>query len=82
VAEHSSILKNKLAIRILVISKIGLCSAISFKRSQRELSIDVAELRPVLKNYQYTHYPRFSFTLKTGIAHPKTGVLFSLCLVA
>jgi len=28
--------------------KIGLCSAISFKRSRRELSIDVAEHRPML----------------------------------
>jgi len=30
--------------------KMGLCSAISFKRSRRELSIDVAEHRSILKN--------------------------------
>ena len=30
--------------------KIGLCSAISFKRSQRELSIDVAQHESILKN--------------------------------
>jgi len=30
--------------------KIDLCSAISFKRSRRELSVDVAEHRPILKN--------------------------------
>jgi len=29
--------------------KIDLCSAISFKGSRRELSIDVAERRPILK---------------------------------
>jgi len=29
--------------------RIGICSAISFKRSRRELSIDVAEHRSVLK---------------------------------
>jgi len=38
--------------------KIGICSAISFKRSRRELSFDVAEHRSTLKNYQNTHYPR------------------------
>jgi len=32
----------------------------------------------MLKNYQNTHCPRFSFTPKTGIAFPKTGVLFLL----
>jgi len=37
--------------------KIGLRSAISFKRSRRELSIDVAEHQSPLKNYQNTHYP-------------------------
>jgi len=36
-------------IRILVF-KIHLCLGISFKRSRRELSIDVAELRFILKN--------------------------------
>ena len=52
--------------------KIDLCSAI-FKKSRRELSIDVT----ALKNYQNTQYPRFSnFILKTGIAFPKTGVCF------
>jgi len=30
--------------------KIGLCSTISFKRSRRELSIDVAEHKSTLKN--------------------------------
>jgi len=39
----------------------GLCSAISFKRSRRELSIDVAQHRSILKNYQNTHYPRIRF---------------------
>jgi len=64
-------------VRIWLFFKIGLCSAISFKRSRRELSIDVAEHRPMLKNYQNT--PRFSFIPKTGMAFPKTGVLFLLC---
>jgi len=58
--------------------KIGLCSAVSFKRSRRELSIDVAEHRSMLKNYQNTHYHSFSFILKIGTASPKTGVLFLL----
>jgi len=56
--------------------KIGLCSAISFKRSQRELSIDVAQHRSILKNKQNTNYPRFSFLPKTGLAFLKTGVCF------
>ena len=55
--------------------QIGLCSAISFKRSRRELPIDVAEPRSVLKNYQNTQYPRFSFTPKTGKAFPNGGLV-------
>jgi len=57
---------------------IGICSAISFKRSRRELPIDVAEHRSTLKNNQIMHYPRFSFIPKTGIAFPKTEGLFLL----
>jgi len=33
-----------------VFFKVGLCSAVSFKRSRRVLSIDVAEHRSILKN--------------------------------
>ena len=33
-----------------LIFKVGLCSAISFKKSRRELSIDVAEHRSILKS--------------------------------
>ena len=58
--------------------KIGLCLAISSKRSRRELSIDVAEHRSMLKNYLNAHYPHFGFIPKIGIAFPKTGVLFLL----
>jgi len=47
--------------RVVIFFKIGLCSAISFKRSLRELPIGVAEHRSVLKNFQNTYYPRFSF---------------------
>ena len=42
--------------------KIDLCSAIKFQRSRRELSIDVAQQRPILKSYRNTGYPRFIFT--------------------
>jgi len=56
--------------------KIGLCSAVSFERSQLELSIDVAEHRSILKNNQSTYHPRFSFIPKTGTVFPKAGVLF------
>jgi len=66
-------------VRIMVIFKIGLCSAISFKRSRRELSIDVAEHRPMLKNFQNTNYPRFSFVPNTGLTFFKSGFLFLLC---
>ena len=52
----------------------GICSAVSFKRSQRELSNDVAEHRQTLKNYQNTHYYRFSFIPERGIAFPKRGL--------
>jgi len=41
-------------VRILVIFKIDLCSVTSFKRSWRDLSIDVAEHRSILKNNQNT----------------------------
>jgi len=48
------------------------------KSSRRDLSNDMAEHRPILKNNQNTYYPRFSFTPKTGIAFPKKGVSFLL----
>jgi len=57
--------------------KIGLCSAISFKRSRWELSIDVAEHRSVWKNCQYTYYTRFNFIPKTG-SSPKTCFVFTV----
>jgi len=60
---------------ILVTFKVGLCSALSFKRSRRELSIHVAEHRSMSKNYEY--YPRCSFITKTGIA-PKRGFVFTV----
>ena len=44
--------------------------------SRRHLLNDVAELRSMLKNNENTFYPRFSVTRKTGVAFPKTGVLF------
>jgi len=65
-------------VRILVIFKIGLCSAISFKRSWRELSIDVAEHGSMLKNDRYPLYPRVSFIRKTGIAFPRRGFVFTV----
>jgi len=44
-----------------------------------ELSIEVAEYRSTLKNYQNTYNPAiFSFTPKTAMAFPKTGVMFLL----
>jgi len=58
--------------------KIDLCSAMSYRRSRRELFIDVPEHRSMLKNHENTYYPGLSFTPKTGIALPKTGVLFLL----
>ena len=59
--------------------KVGICSAISFKRSRRELSIDVAELWSMLKNYQYTHYPFWFHKLKSVYSIPQNGGLFLLC---
>jgi len=56
--------------------KIDLCSAISFKRFRRELSIDVAEHRFTSKNFQNAHYRRFGFIPKTCLKFPKTEVLF------
>jgi len=41
------------------------------KRSRRELSIDVAERKSILKTNRNTHYPRFSFSTKTGTTFPK-----------
>jgi len=48
--------------------------------SRRDLLNDMAEHRSILKINENTHYPRFCFTPKTGIAFPKTGVLFLLCM--
>jgi len=42
--------------------------------SRRDLSNDMAEHRPILKTGQNMHYPRLSFTPKTGIELPKTSV--------
>jgi len=47
--------------------------------SRQDLSNDMAERRPTLKNNQNALHPRFDFTPKTGIAFPKTWVLFLLC---
>jgi len=65
-------------LRSLVVFQDRLTLAISFERSRREHSIDVAEHRSMLKNYQNTLYPRFSFSHKSGIAFPKARVLFFL----
>jgi len=46
--------------------------------SRRDLSIDMAEHRLILKNNQNTYQPRFGFTPNTGIAFPKTEVSFVL----
>ena len=53
-------------------------SPTSFERSRRELFINVAEHRSILKNNQNTYQSRFSFTPKTGVKLPETGDLFSL----
>jgi len=65
------------AVRILV--KIGLCSAISFGRSRRELFIDVAKHCFKNTKYQNTYDLRFSFTSKTGIELTKTDASFLQC---
>ena len=46
--------------------------------SRRDLLNNVAEHKSILKINQNTYYPRFSFTPKTRIKFPKTGVLFLL----
>ena len=49
--------------------------------SHRDLSHDMAEHRPILKNNRNTLYPRFSFKPKTGIPFPKGVFLYCLTLV-
>ena len=44
--------------------------------SRRDLSNDMAEHKPILKNNQNTYKPRYSFIPKSGIAFPKTGECF------
>jgi len=44
--------------------------------SRRDVSNDMAEHRPILKNKQNTLYPLFSFTPKTGIVVPKASDCF------
>jgi len=67
-------MKVKRGILILFILKIDLSSAISFKRSRRELFNDVVEHKSILENNQNTCYPRFRLTPKTGIELPETAV--------
>jgi len=45
------------------------------KSSRRDLFNGMAEHRAISKSVQNTHYPRFSFIPKTGIAFPEMGVL-------
>jgi len=54
------------------IFKIDLCSATSMESSHRDLLNDI----------QNTRYPRFSFTPKTGVKLPTTGVSFLLWIEA
>jgi len=44
--------------------------------SRRDLLNDMAEHRPILKNNQNTHHPRFGFTPKTGKAFPNMGFFY------
>jgi len=52
--------------------------ATSMESSRQALSNDMAEHQLIWKNNQNTHCPRLSFTPETGIAFPKTSVLFLL----
>ena len=63
-----------------LIFMVDLYSVISMESSCPDLLNDVAEHRYILKNNQDRFYPRFSFTPKTGIASPKTVVLFLPCI--
>jgi len=45
--------------------------------SRRDLLNDMAEQRPISKNSQYTHRPRFGFTPETGIPQ-KRGLIFTV----
>jgi len=48
--------------------------------SRQDLSNDMGEHWPILKNNYNLYYPRIGFTPKTDVAFPKTG-LFLLCSV-
>ena len=76
VAEHRSILKIGKIRTSPLLFEIDLCSATSMESSRRDLFNDMTEHGYTVKNNQNTYHPSFSFTPKTGIAHPKTGVLF------
>ena len=54
-------------------SETRVCLATCFKRSGRELSIDMAEHQSIFKNYHNGYHPRLGFTPKKGIAFHKTG---------
>jgi len=58
--------------------KMDISSAISFKRSRRELSTDMAEYRSMLKSFRNTHYPRFSFLTQNRYSIPKTGFVITV----
>ena len=63
--------------RYSLIFKIDL-SPTSMQTSRRDLLNDDVEHRSILKNKRNRYFPHFNFTPKTGIAFPKTNVLFSL----
>jgi len=48
--------------------------------SRRDLLSGMAEHRPILKNNHNAYNSLFSFTPKTGLELPKTGVSFLLCV--
>jgi len=52
--------------------------ATSMESSRRDLSNDMAERRPILKNNQNRYHPCFGFTPKTGIALFTQDFLFTV----
>ena len=58
--------------------KISPRSSTSMEISRRDLFNDMAEHRQILKNNQNTYHPRFSFTLKSSVAFPEMGFVFTV----
>jgi len=62
-----------------LVLEVDKCSATSMESSRRELSNDMVELRPALKNNHNTYYPCFKFHIQNMYRITRNEYLILLC---